>query len=650
MYVAEMRTYMQDVNGTGQYQANSRISMLEDTDHDGKMDKHTVFIDSLVLPRMLLALDGRLVVNETYSNNYYSYQDTNGDGKADEKIVVYQNDTIDTWNLEHQKSGLVWNIDNWIYITSPHRFRFSNGKMKIEAFDEASWPFGQWGLAKDNYGRLFYSMAGGETPALGFQQNPVYGPLNFKDQYDEVFQATWPIIGTPDVEGGLIRLREDSTLNHFTAPCGQSVFRGDRLPDDMPGDLFVCEPVGRLVRRARVINEDGKTFLKNVYHQAEFLASTDMNFRPVNTATGPDGCLYIVDMYHGIIQESHWVKEGSYLRSVILRKGLDKNTGRGRIYRVVHDGYKPGKRPQLLNKSSKQLVKYLAHSNGWWRDQAQKLIVIRGDRSVIPALKKMTLANSSHLGRLHALWTLEGLNIIDEDVLFQSYKDENPEVRKAAIRISEVLLKNNHAQVIGALASLKDDPSANVRIQLALSLRFSQSDRAKNILKDLLTSYADNEILIRSAQKSLDMLAPVKPVAEETVTLSEADKDFVLKGAVIYKELCATCHGQEGKGSSTGGNQMLAPYLSASKRVNGDKDILIRILLDGLSGPVDGKNYPGVMPPMKANDDEWIASVLSYVRNDLGNKATVVYPDDIKKVRKETANREKFWTVEELER
>src|SRR5690606_8108949 len=129
---------------------------------------------------------------------------------------------------------------------------------------------------------------------------------------------------TPDVQGGVKRLRPDSTLNHFTGGGGQTIYRGDKMPD-LAGDLFIAEPVGRLVRRAKVHQNNGKVTLTNAYNKEEFLVSTDMNFRPVNTATGPDGYLYIVDMHRGIIQESAWTKPGSYLGEQILRNKLDKN-------------------------------------------------------------------------------------------------------------------------------------------------------------------------------------------------------------------------------------------------------------------------------------------------------------------------------------
>ncbi|HCN84990.1 MAG TPA: cytochrome C, partial [Sphingobacteriaceae bacterium] len=183
------------------------------------------------------------------------------------------------------------NLDNWMYLTyDPVRFRYTNGTMKIDTM--ASGTSGQWGVTHDNYGRLYFTSAGGENPVRGVQINPAYGRLDFPDQINASFQEVWPIIATPDVQGGEKRLRTDLTLNHFTACAGQSIYRGDKLPQDLVGDYLICEPVGRLIRRAKVINVKGKTLFENAYNKEEFIASTDMNFRPVNSATGPDGNLY----------------------------------------------------------------------------------------------------------------------------------------------------------------------------------------------------------------------------------------------------------------------------------------------------------------------------------------------------------------------
>ncbi|MDB5121804.1 MAG: cytochrome [Sphingobacteriales bacterium] len=649
MYVAEMNTYMQDVDGTGEMKPVCSVKRLEDTNGDGKMDKSVIFIDSLVLPRMILTLDDRLLVNETNSNHIYSYRDTNGDGKADEKKMVFRNDVVSTSNLEHQKSGLIWNLDNKIYVTVENvRYKYDNGMLKTEYLHES--PGGQWGLTNDNYGRLFYSAAGAEVPALTFQQNPSYGRFDFKDQYDEDFQAVWPIISTPDVQGGVRRLRADSTLNHFTASSGQSIFRGNSLPADANGDLFVCEPVGRLIRRAKVINTDGKITLKNAYNKEEFIASTDMNFRPVNSVTGPDGCLYIVDMYRGIIQEGNWTKVGSYLRTQIKRKDLDKHIGRGRIYRVVHDGIKPDKTvPRMLSLSSDKLVPYLTHPNGWWRENAQKIMVVRGDKSIAPALKTMALNSPSQLARIHALWTLNGLEALDRATLLQALKDKDAQVRKTAVWICDEPIRKGDDQLISAIEPLKNDPSADVRFQLALTLRFNKSEKAQGIIKDLLMLYPNNQLLTESQKKYQNGLDARALADKNSKLLAEDDQKLVMQGATIFKQLCAICHGADGKGITIGGKDMPAPPLAGAKDVNGDPEKLIRIILHGLSGTVNGKNYPDVMPALGANNDEYIASVLSYIRNDLGNKASIVKPADVKKIRQETSGRTLPWTMLELD-
>ncbi|HEY0176429.1 MAG TPA: c-type cytochrome [Pedobacter sp.] len=649
MYVAEMNTYMQNVDGTGEMTPVCSVKRLEDTNGDGKMDKSVMFIESLVLPRMILTLDDRLLVSETNSNNIYSYRDTNGDGKADEKKLVFKDDAINKGNLEHQKSGLIWNLDNKIYVTvESARYSYDQGMIVREPMREG--PGGQWGLTSDDYGRLFFSAAGAETPALNFQQNPYYGRLDFNDQFDQEFQAVWPIISTPDVQGGKSRLRPDSTLNHFTACTGQSVFRGNALPADAKGDLFICEPVGRLIRRAKVNDTEGKITLKNAYDREEFLASTDMNFRPVNSVTGPDGCLYIVDMYRGIIQESEWTKPGSYLRPQIKARNLDKNIGRGRIYRVVYDGIKPDrKRPHLLDESSAQLVTYLSHPNGWWRDNAQKLLVIRGDKSVVPALKELALHSPLPLARIHALWTLNGLHALDRETLSVLLKDQDAEVRKSAVWSCDELIRRKDEQLVSLIEPLKNDPDAGVRFQLALTLRADESEKAQAIIKDILMRYPDNQVLAESQKKYQNNIAAKKASDKNSTLLTEADRKLVMQGGLIFKQLCATCHGADGKGVVIGGKDMPAPALAGSKDVNGDPEKLIRILLHGLSGPVGGKTYPDVMPALGFNDDDYIASVLSYIRNDLGNKAAAVKPADVKKVRQETSGRTKAWTMLELD-
>jgi mono/diheme cytochrome c family protein len=659
MYVAEMNTYMKDVDASDEFEPTSRIKLLEDTNGDGKMDKWSVFVDSLVLPRVILPVGDQLLVGVTNVQHIWSYRDTNGDGKADEKKIVFKNDVLDVRNLEHQNGGLLWNLDNWIYPSRDNlRYKYKDGKLTADTLVDNM--IGQWGLTTDNYGRLFYSEAGPGLPAVQIQQMPAYGALNFNDQYTAAFTKPWPIIGTLDAQGGRTALRpEDNTLKEFTSGCGQSIFRGDRLPEDMRGDYFIPEPVGRVIKRGKVINRNGKIFIEDAYQQQDWLASADMNFRPINTYTGPDGSFYIVDMYHGIIQESEWTNPGSYLRQIIQEKELYKNRGMGRIYRVVHEDFTPDKtKPQMLNEPSSQLLTYLDHPNGWWRDNAQQLLIFRNDKSVVPALREIATGgkgglkqNPSHLSRIHALWTLEGLEAVDKPTLFTAFTDKDPQVRKTAVWISEKYIQKNDEEVIEKLAALKDDPSADVRIQLSLSLRSNTAEKPQAIVKDLLAANPDNELMQFSYTTFTETQKMLAAEQERTRNLSPADRALVTKGATIFKQLCASCHGADGKGVVIGGKDMPAPPLVGSPRVKGDKTMLIQLLLYGLKGPVDGKTYPDIMPPMGSNNDEWVASVLSYIRNssELGNASSVVTTEEVTKVRAETPQMKEPFTLQLLE-
>jgi glucose/arabinose dehydrogenase/mono/diheme cytochrome c family protein len=652
LYVAEMLTYMQDVDGTNQQKPWSRISLLEDIDGDGVMDKSTVFIDSLVLPRIILPLDDRVIVGETYDRSMWSYRDTDGDHVADEKEMLLENKVFERKNLEHQSGSLMWSIDNWMYLSMDAiRYRFTHGKIETDTLRDA--PSGQWGLSEDENGQPYYSSAGGETAALGYQQHPYYGVLEMPGKWEEGFEKVWPVTGTPDVQGGLRRLREDGTLNHFTASCGQSIFLGDKLP--AYGDLFIPEPVGRLIRRAKVNNIDGKKVLSNVYDKTEFLASTDMNFRPVDTKTGPDGCLYVLDMYRGIIQEGNWTRKGSFLREVVTRKGFDKNIGKGRIYRIVHDEIKPSKREKLLGKSSKELLKYLSHPNAWYRMNAQKLIVLRKDAEVIPELKEMVQGkepflgslfsdNDFELGRLHALWTLEGLDAIDEDLVIEKLQDVDPRIRRAALRISERYLEKGNQEVFKQVEALQNDVDKEVIIQLELSLRSNKDKDAKSeIIKQIIERHPNNEMIVVTGEESIkEVPLEVEVLKQKYILESSNVKKRIVDGYHIYKGLCIACHGDKGQGI-----EGLAPTLVNSPRVKGHWHVPFKILLDGLAGPIDGKEYAGVMVGMKQQDNDWMAAVLTYIRVHF-NDASPVAPWQMDGVRKEVKNRDTYWTLEEL--
>lgn len=629
MYVAELRTYMQDVDASRENEPTSRVTRLTDTKGNGVMDKATVFADNLLLPRMVLPLDDRVIIAETYNGKFVSYRDSTGKGVADEKKELFSGEETKA-NLEHQDTALQWGVDNHLYTGRlSRRFRLTANGMEAEQIFGAT---SQWGLAMDDLGRFFCSAAGGERPAFGFQQFPSYGNLSLPGETADGFDETFPAVQTLDTQGGLGRIHNiKGTLNHFTGVAGQSIFRGDRLPKDLVGDLLIPEPVGRLIRRAKVNVVDGKRILTNATPGAEFITSTDLAFRPVWTATGPDGCLYIVDMHHGIIQEGAWVTPGSYLRDTVLREGYDKYIGHGRIYRLVHDGFKPGPQPRMLEETPAQLVPHLSHPNGWWRDTAQKLLVLKGDKTVVPALTELARSGVSPLGRMHALWTLDGLGATDRDLVTNSFGDPDERVRGAALRISEAFLKKGDPEVVARVQPLLKDPSMDVVVQAINSLRFVPAKAAHPLIQATAAAHPDSEIITASSRQSLQF-DPLHPAAIG-VKIDPVGMALIRDGREHFSQICFACHGADGKGVVTSDGMHLAPPLAGSPRVLGSPAALVRIVLNGLTGDVDGRPYPGLMVPQKANDDVWIAGILTYIRNSFGNSAATITPQQVATIR-----------------
>lgn len=651
LYVVEMRTYMQDADASREQTPKSRISRHEDTNGDGIYDKHSVYIDNLLLPRMVLPLDDRIMVGITNTLDLWTYRDTDKDGVADEKLKIYEGGRRGG-NMEHQPSGLIWNLDNWIYLTYENkRYRFTDGKLEVQQIPRGG---GQWGLGRDDAGRIYYSAAGGEKPAFFFQQPIAYGALDLRGQEANGFREVFPIADVPDVQGGKRRVNKRGGLNNFTGCAGQGVYRGDRLPADLKGDLIIPEPVGRLIRRAKVTRENGMTVLSNAYPGSEFIRTRDINFRPLWATTSPDGAMMIIDMHRGIIQQGNWTRKGSYLREVIDKWGLDKNIQHGRIYRLTHDTFRPDRQPRMLDESTAELVAHLSHPNGWWRDTAQKLIILRKDReSVVGQLEELALNGKSKLGRLHALWTLEGMGKASSALITAALADSSSLVRTNAVRVAEPELAKGTASIVKALTTSKlvtNDPE--MMLQTINSLNFSgATDPALISLRDrLLENSGDNPVVAHLQKAQKDVLADRARAREQTKRNKQLAK-AMSHGKTIYQQLCFSCHGADGKGAPMPGNpgQKLAPSFLNNPRLSERDDSAVLTLLHGLTGDLDGKKYEGLMVSMATNDDQWIADITTYIRNSFGNKGNVTTKEHVANLRKKYSARKTPWTQQEIE-
>ena len=506
LWVVEMTGYMEDFDGTTEAQAKGSVVVLTDTDGDGRMDQRTVFLDNIILPRALaFHRDGVLVGAPPH---LWFCRDTDGDGKADEKTEVATDFGVrvdparpQLANPERAPNALLWGHDGWLYAGAySARFKFSEGKW----LRENSTFRGQWGLAQDDYGRL-YSNNNSDLLRVDvvnssyLLRNPYLGRNTGLNTKAAVEQTVWPIRVNPGINRGYrTEMLRDFKLKECTAACGPWVYRSDLFPADAYGNAFICEPAGNLVKRLVLNPDKGLVRGTPYYEQAEFLASTDERFRPVNALTGPEGALYVVDMHHGVIQ--HRISLTSYLRKQGEDRGLISPLHLGRLWRVVPEGYKSAPFARLAGLKSVDLIPELASGNEWRRETAQRLLVESGDKTLAAALTAFGRQTASPMGRVHALWTQLGLGVADWTLVAAGLADPDPRVRVAALRVSEGLLAGPpRVEVIARWMELAASETVpEVQVQLAVTL-----GEAKELAVDLaaaaLAQRAAEHIAIQDA-------------------------------------------------------------------------------------------------------------------------------------------------------
>ena len=543
MWVVEMPGFMPDVNGKGERDPIGKIVVLEDTNRDGRMDKRTVFQDGFVLARWVKVLARGVLVAEP--PNLWLFQDTNGDLRADRKELVTDRYGRREANVEHTANGLLWALDNNMYTSEIDiDLRLKNGKFEVRN----TLSRGQWGVTQDDAGRIFRNTNESAlhvdvVPAHYYTRHP--NLLRTRGSYESLngpngeLNEVWPIRPTRGVNRGYQFgiLRADGTLAKYTAVCTPMVYRGDRLPAELYGNIFVVDPAVNLV--SRIILSDGGNGLtatkayKDV--RGEFLASTDERFRPVNLSLAPDGTLYVVDMYRGIIEHRGYMTE--YLRDYVLTHELAQPNARGRIYRIVHDSTKRDTTPLPMRAAPAQLVQMLSHPNGWRRDMAQQLLVESGDKSVVPALQKLALGASDVRTRLHALWTLDALDVIEPGDVIPALAHANRDVRVSALRLAERWLGQPSHPIQSAVLKLVDDTDWAVRRQLAATLGELPAQSKQAALATVLERHGDDPIAVDAALSGLNgsELAMLDQLLQGTAESPQRSAAITMLAATIVR-------------------------------------------------------------------------------------------------------------------
>ena len=503
LWVVEMRGFMPNIDGEGETEPVGRISVLEDKNGDGQMDVSTVFLDSLVMPRAIALVKGGALVAE--SGALWLAQDADGNLKADTKTLIdstYANNGLP----EHSDNGLWRGMDNYYYnVKSRLRYRLTDGKWQRDSTEFR----GQWGVSHDNEGRLYYNYNWSQlhadlVPPNYLSRNKNHTPTTGIDHGLTIDRRIYPIRSNPAVNRGYIPGTLDSTgrLLEFTAACSPLVYRGNTFSGDYQGNVFVCEPSGNLIKRNVVEKKGFMVSAFDPHPGKEFVASTDERFRPVHLATGPDGALYVADMYRGLIQHGAYVTP--YLREQTISRKLVQPINRGRIWRIVPNNWVAPKTKKLSSVSSEELVATLSNPDGWHRDMAQRLLVERNDKKIIPLLEALALDGANDLGRFHALWTLNGLKSSNSALLFKLLVDKNALISSTALRLLEPLAKENEAirvKLQETLLQTWEQASPEQVLQMALSAYVLNQSASHPLLAGIADRYGTFP-LIRDAVMS----------------------------------------------------------------------------------------------------------------------------------------------------
>lgn len=526
LWVCEMHDYPLGLDGN--YKPGGRIKVLEDTDGDGQYDKATLFLEGVAFPTGVTVW-GRGALICTAPQVIYA-EDTDGDGKADRQEVVCEG--FGTGNYQSRVNSLYLGLDNWLYGASGLYGQQLTMRVSGDVVDVGSRDFRmtrdlkllepasgrtQYGRTRDDWDNHF-----GNTNSSLLQHYPL--PDHYAARNPHVAPPA-PYVFVPrgadndrvyPASQTLARYNDVHAANRVTSACSPAIYRDRLLGEQYNGDAFMCEPVHNLVTRLKLTPE-GVTFAGHRAEgeqSSEFLASTDNWFRPSQVKTGPDGALYVADMYRYVIEHPRWISPGMLAR-LDVRAGSDK----GRIYRIVRKGTDPRPLPDFTALSTTELAAALESPNGPRRDIVQRLLLERDDPAAAATLAELAKSSERPEVRAQALCTLDGLGVLDADPLLAALDDPHPGVRRQVARLAETRLGAD-PRFGPALVELAEDPEETVRFQAALSLGSWDDPRAGSALgriamADPADRWVAAAVLSAAMHQPAEILAAVLETAGE---------------------------------------------------------------------------------------------------------------------------------------
>ena len=572
LYIVEMNDYpytdkstdKPNVERTGDLPIG-KVRLLEDTDNDGVFDKSQIFARDFSWPTGIAVYRGGIFVAAT--PDVWYLKDEDGDGQADIRTKIFSG--FRKLNVQAVANNLIWGLDHKVYgAGGTNGGKIINGiNESVPAvtisrndfcFDPTNPGFellsggARFGNTFDDWGNRFICNIRNPIqhivlPQQAVIRNPalnVGSPMNdvavAGDQIP-VFRSSppepWRVVNAARLsnQGDPRMPRSEKNAEGFmTSACGVTVYRGDAYPPEFRQQVFLAEVAGNLIHRQK-ITATGVTFTsQRIDEKSEFMTSTDNWFRPVNFLHAPDGTLFVLDMYRETI-EHPWSMPDDLKALLDLENGRD----RGRIYRLTPPSFKHRASPKLSAVSTAELVALLQHPNAWHRETAHRLLFERQDATAVPLLKSMFNAKTTPLGKVHALWTLQGLSQLDEALFISALHDASAEVREQAVILAarkHTAEKTQQASVetnaiYTELLRLAADESPRVRFQVALAL----GDHAHASSVDALMAIArrdaaDPWIVIAALSSSRELAARLlDQILQEPDFLSNADNLPLLK-------------------------------------------------------------------------------------------------------------------------
>jgi len=552
LYVVEMRGYSEQPD-----EGLSRVRLLSDCDGDGRFDTSSVFVDKLSWPTAVIGYDGGVFIADAPDILYC--KDSDGDGQADARKVVLSG--FGKSNVQGLLNSFAWGLDNRI-----HGATSSSGGQVRRADDQEAKPVSlngrdfsfdprtldirpesggaQHGMSFDDWGRKFVCSNSDHLQQVMFDdrylaRNPYLsspGPrisIAADGPQAEVYRASavepWRIVRTRlrvagDVPGPIPIEGGGRAAGYFTGATGATIYRGDAWPRE-PFELAVVGDVGsNLVHRKRLEPRGLEFVARRIDEKSEFVASSDIWFRPCQFANAPDGTLYVLDVYREVIEHPASLPPA-------IKKHLDLTSGRdrGRIYRIVPDGFEGRPLPRMSKATTAELVATLAHPNAWHRETAARLLYQRHDRKAAPALSKLAAEATSPLGRMHALYALAGLDALSAEHALRALRDKHPGVRTHAVRLAERAVEESSA-VRTRLCDMSADDNPHVRYQLAFTLGELDDPARLAALAQIARRDADDRWVRLAIQSSLatgigEVFAEL--AADQEFRRSEAGREFL---------------------------------------------------------------------------------------------------------------------------